>query len=47
MLIEKKGHKSFSISEIVNGYLFTVNFLYYNKQQAVKLFKKQVKKLKV
>ncbi len=44
MIVEKnKINGSFIISDIKNGYLFKKVYYYYTKEQAVKMFKKELK----
>ena len=41
MIVEKKGFNFFIISDIIKGYWVIRKYLYYNKRDAIKLFKKE------
>ena len=44
MIIRKTFQGAYEISELVNGYLFTMQYMGYNKREAIKRFKDDIKK---
>ena len=46
MVIDKNNEGAWRISETINGYLKTKIYYFYNKKDAIKLFKKYKKEVK-